>query len=195
MKFQEVANIFEQIEQTSSRNEVTQILGDFYKKLTKEEGEILSYMVLGRVAPFFLNSEFNYSEKSLLSLLENYSKMKDLGIDIKAERDSLGDIGNTVKLFSEKANFNSSGKEIKELYDTLWGIVNIQGSGAVDRKNSVVLDTLQQLSPLEAKYFVRIICGQLRFGISFKTLLDVFSFIIAGDKSVRDELDRAYGVS
>ena len=96
---------------------------------------------------------------------------------------------------SRKANFNSSGKEIKELYDTLWGIVNIQGSGAVDRKNSVVLDTLQQLSPLEAKYFVRIICGQLRFGISFKTLLDVFSFIIAGDKSVRDELDRAYGVS
>lgn len=195
MKFQEVANIFEQVEQTSSRNEVTQILADFYKKLTKEEGEILSYMVLGRVAPFFLNSEFNYSEKSLLSLLENYSKMKDLDIDIKAERDSLGDIGNTVKLFSEKAKFNSSGKEIKEIYDTLWGIVNIQGSGAVDRKNSVVLDTLQQLSPLEAKYFVRIICGQLRFGISFKTLLDVFSFIIAGDKSVRDELDRAYGVS
>ena len=134
MKFQEVANIFEQIEQTSSRNEVTQILADFYKKLTKEEGEILSYMVLGRVAPFFLNSEFNYSEKSLLSLLENYSKMKDLDIDIKAERDSLGDIGNTVKLFSEKAKFNSSGKEIKEIYDTLWGIVNIQGSGAVDRK-------------------------------------------------------------
>jgi len=75
MDFNEVANIFEQIEKTNSRNEVTQILADFYKKLTKEEGQIVSYMVLGRVAPFFLDSEFNYSEKSLLTLLENYSKL------------------------------------------------------------------------------------------------------------------------
>lgn len=194
MKFVEVANIFELLEKTSSRNEITGILADFYKKLSKEEGEILSYMVLGRVAPFFVNSEFNYSEKSLLTLLENYSKMKDLDIDIKDERNRLGDIGNTVKLLSEKGKFSSSGKDIQEIYDTLWGIVNIQGGGSVDRKNTVVLDTLQHLSPLEAKYFVRIICGQLRFGISFKTLLDVFSFSIAGDKSLRDELDRAYGV-
>ncbi len=194
MKFNEVANIFEQIEKTSSRNEITEILATFYKSLSKEEGQILSYMVLGRVAPFFVNSEFNYSEKSLLTLLSTYSKMKDLDIDIQEERNRLGDIGDTVKLFSEKEKLTSSGKDIKEIYDTLWGIVNIQGNGSVERKNTIVLETLQQLSPLEAKYFVRIICGQLRFGISFKTLLDVFSFIISGDKSMRDELDRAYGV-
>ncbi len=63
MDFNEVANIFEQIEKTNSRNEITSILADFYKELTKEEGQIVSYMVLGGVAPFFLDSEFNYSEK------------------------------------------------------------------------------------------------------------------------------------
>ncbi len=195
MDFNEVANIFEQIEKTNSRNEVTQILADFYKKLTKEEGQIVSYMVLGRVAPFFLDSEFNYSEKSLLTLLENYSKLHLANFNINEKRIELGDIGDTVKELSEQAGFSSKKPSVEEIYDTLWGIVNIQGTGSVERKNSVVLETIQKLSPLEAKYFVRIICGQLRFGINYKTLLDVFSFVISGSKGVREELDRAYGVS
>ena len=195
MEFNEVANIFELVENTSSRNEITLILSEFYKKLTPEEGQIVSYMTLGRVSPFFLNAEFNYSEKSLLSLLENYSKLHCPNFDINEKRVELGDIGNTVKEFVQEAGFKSKGLGIEQIYDTLWGIVNTQGNGSVERKNAIVLETLQKCSPLEAKYFVRIICGQLRFGISSKTLLDVFSFVISGDKSVREELDRAYGVS
>lgn len=195
MKFSEVANIFEQIEKTSSRNEITEILSEFYKFLSLNEGQAVSYMVLGRVAPFFLNSEFNYSEKSLITLLDSYSKLHSPYIDIKQKRIELGDIGDLVKEFSEEVKFVSRGLSIKEIYDTLWGIVNTQGNGSIERKNTIILDTLQNLSPIEAKYFARIICGQLRFGISSKTLLDVFSFVISGSKSVREELDRAYGVS
>ncbi|MGI6423364.1 MAG: ATP-dependent DNA ligase [Candidatus Dojkabacteria bacterium] len=195
MEFNEVANIFEQIEKTSSRNEITSILADFYKKLTKEEGQILSYMILGRVAPFFLDSEFNYSERSLLTLLNNYSKLNIPSFDINEKRIELGDIGDTVKELAEQVGFSSKKLSVEEIYDTLWGIINIEGTGSVERKNSIVLETIQKLSPLESKYFVRIICGQLRFGINYKTLLDTFSFVISGSKSVREELDRAYGVS
>ncbi|HHX99530.1 TPA: ATP-dependent DNA ligase [Candidatus Dojkabacteria bacterium] len=195
MDFNEVANIFEQIEKTNSRNEITSILADFYKELNKEEGQIIAYMILGRVAPFFLDSEFNYSEKSLLTLLENFSKLHLQHFDVNKKRIELGDIGDTVKELSEQAAFSSKKLSVKETYEILWNIVNIQGTGSVERKNSIVLDIIQKLSPLEAKYFVRIICGELRFGINYKTLLDVFSFVISGSKSVREELDRAYGVS
>ncbi len=194
MKFIDVANTFEQLEQITSRNEVTGLLADFYKKLERNEGEILSYLVLGRISPSFVAKEFNYSEKTLLNLLHNYLRLKDISVDIKQKRVELGDIGNTVRYFSEMCGFGSGNHDIVEIYDVLWNICNIQGSGSVEKKNAIVLETLQSLSPLEAKYFVRVICGQLRFGISSKTLLDVFSFIVTGDKSVRDELDRAYGV-
>lgn len=194
MKFIEVANTFEQLEQITSRNEVTGILANFYRKLEKNEGEILSYLVLGRISPSFVAKEFNYSEKTLLNLLHNYLRLKEISVDIKQKRVELGDIGNTVKYFSEVCGLGGDGYDIVEIYDLLWSICNIQGNGSVEKKNSIVLEALYSLTPIEAKYFVRIICGQLRFGISSKTLLDVFSFIIAGDKSVRDELDRAYGV-
>ncbi|NLD25262.1 ATP-dependent DNA ligase [Candidatus Dojkabacteria bacterium] len=192
--FKEISEIFQTIEEIASRNEITEILASFYRELTSEEGEILSYLILGRVAPFFVNSEFNYSEKSLISLLEKYAKAKDIDIRVQQERDRLGDIGDTVKLFSEKCGFVSKGASLFEAYDTLWGIVKTEGNGSVERKNSIILGALESFSPLEAKYFVRVICGQLRFGISFKTLLDVFSFVVVGDKSLRLDLDRAYGI-
>ena len=92
MKFIEVANTFEQLEQITSRNEVTGILANFYRKLEKNEGEILSYLVLGRISPSFVAKEFNYSEKTLLNLLHNYLRLKEISVDIKQKRVELGDI-------------------------------------------------------------------------------------------------------
>ena len=133
--FKEISEIFQTIEEIASRNEITEILASFYRELTSEEGEILSYLILGRVAPFFVNSEFNYSEKSLISLLEKYAKAKDIDIRVQQERDRLGDIGDTVKLFSEKCGFVSKGASLFDAYDTLWGIVKTEGNGSVERKN------------------------------------------------------------
>ena len=56
--FNEVSKVFETIESIASRNETTEILASFYRRLSGEEGEILSYLILGRVAPFFVNSAF-----------------------------------------------------------------------------------------------------------------------------------------
>jgi len=71
----------------------------------------------------------------------------------------------------------------------------VTGTGSVEKKNAIIFESLKKMSPEESKYFVRIICGSLRLGVNAKTLLDVFSYCVVGDKSFRDELDRAYGVS
>ena len=88
MDFNEVANIFEQIEKTNSRNEITSILADFYKELNKEEGQIIAYMILGRVAPFFLDSEFNYPISVLTPYALSNSSLTLLLPDITKEKTS-----------------------------------------------------------------------------------------------------------
>lgn len=194
ISFRKVSEILEKIEQTPSRNEITEILADFYKQLETEDAEILSYLILGRIAPPFVAMEFNYSEKSLVNLLSSYTKVNNLNIDIATTKEETGDIGETVVQFVTESKFKSTNKTLLETYELLWQIMNITGTGSVDRKNALVLETLKTFSPLEAKYFVRVICGELRFGVNAKTLLDVFSFVVSGDKSLREELDRAYGV-
>lgn len=193
VSFSRVCDIFNTLEGTDSRNEMTEVLSNFYKELDPLDVQILSYLTLGRVAPLFVNSEFNYSEKSFISLLKDMSKSRDLDEDIDKKMEELGDIGDMLQYFAEKIDFKSSELTLQEVYDLLWKMVNAKGTGSVESKNKVIVDTLNKLSPLEAKYFSRIVCGELRFGVNTKTLLDVFSVMVVGDKSLKDELDRAYG--
>ncbi len=193
VSFSHVCDIFNTLEGTDSRNEMTEVLSNFYKELGPLDSQVLSYLTLGRVAPLFVDSEFNYSEKSFLSLLKDMSKTRNLGEDIDKKMEELGDIGDILQYFTEEIGFKSSGLTLQEAYDLLWDIVNAKGTGSVESKNKIIVDTLSKISPLEAKYFSRIVCGDLRFGVNTKTLLDVFSVMIVGDKSLKEELDRAYG--
>ncbi|MDX9739455.1 MAG: ATP-dependent DNA ligase [Candidatus Dojkabacteria bacterium] len=189
MKFILLAKLFEKIEGISSRNEMSAVLAEFLKKCNTQEIQILSYMILGRLAPMFVKAEFNYSEKSLINLLTEYTKE-----DIQKERDELGDIGDTVAKVLSKYPSKSSSVSLKELYEILWKIVNSSGTGSIQVKNKIVLECLQKLSPLESKYFVRIICGQLRLGMNVRSLLDVYSIALVGDKGLKKILEHAYGV-
>lgn len=188
MKFLEVAKLFEKIDKISSRNEITEVTAEFLKGCDKNEFQILSYIMLGRVAPLFVNAEFNYSEKSLLNLLSKYTH-EDL-VDI---RKRMGDIGDTVEQVWRKYSAKTSTYSVSEIYEVLWKIINTKGTGSIQEKGGIILECLKKLSPLESKYFVRIICGSLRLGANARSLLDVYSVYLAGDKSLRDVIEHAYG--
>lgn len=188
-KYIQVCELFNKLESMQSRNEMSLELADFFKDCSSFEIQIISYMIQGRVAPMFVSSEFNYSEKSLINVLSN-----KYAIDVDGMRKESGDIGDTVFQIMESRQGNSKNPTLEEIYSTLWEIVNMSGNGSISRKNQLILQCLDELSPLECKYFARIICGELRLGLSVRSLLDVFSISIMGDKSIKSELESAYGV-
>ena len=194
-KFSELSKTFSKVEAISSRNEMTEVLAVFYKSLTKEEVQIVSYLTSGRVAPMFVKAEFNYSEKSLANLVQSAVKISGKEFNTQEEFSRTGDIGDLIYSFSENESFKSIGLKIEEVYDVFWEIINTNGTGSVERKTSLISNIFKKMSPEEAKFFSRIICGSLRLGVNARTLLDVFSFCVVGDKSLREDLDRAYGVS
>lgn len=192
MLFKELCEVLQKIEQTASRNETTQILVELFSNLDEIEAQIVSYLVQGRLAPLFVNSEFNLSEKGLIkigqTIADDWSVVK---IDVKRRREVLGDIG----LVFEEIAAGQIQESISQIYERLWDVVNISGTGSTPEKYRVFSNIVRNLSGIEAKYIVRIITGNLRLGASVKTLLDVFSTILNGDKKGRDELDRVYGSS
>lgn len=189
MKFSEVVEFFQTIEDVSSRNGMSLLTAQFLKKCNLKEAQILSYIMLGRVAPLFVNAEFNYSEKSLINLLWLYTKE-----NVMDKRREIGDIGDTVMQVWSKYSENDSSYTLEGIYEILWSVVNAKGVGSVQEKSNIILNCLQKLSALESKYFVRIICGTLRLGLNARSLLDVYSIYLVGDKSIRDILEHAYGV-
>lgn len=189
-----VFHVFEKLESTTSRNEMVEILLGFYKSLDSVEAQMYTYLFKGRIVPLFVDKEFNFSERSALKVLENISSMYDLGVDVFKLRSKLGDAGLVAKKLLEKKGEKDSDFDISYVYETLWKLANAEGSNSVKAKSDIFSDLILKSSPNDGKFLTRIISGKLRLGCSDKTILDAYSKFLVGDKSVRGELDSAYGV-
>lgn len=201
MLFKDLAEVFQKVEETSSRNEITEMLSDVYKNLSPQEGAMFSYLLMGRVAPLFVPAEFDYSEKGLLRVLQGWSDLYGVKIDTLEKRGLLGDIGLVAQEVVTKIN-DSEGKkwsslsgksELLEVYEVLWQLVNESGEGSMQRKDQIVQSLIGGVSPLEAKFLARVITGKLRLGASDRTLLDVLSYVESGDKEHSGKLASYYG--
>jgi DNA ligase-1 len=62
------------------------------------------------------------------------------------------------------------------------------------RKLSLLADLLQLATPLEARYLLRLITGNLRLGIGTPSVLDALARVYAGGRAGRPVLDRAYNI-
>ncbi len=81
MKFSELAGYLQKLEKTSSRNEITQILADLFKKSTAGEIDKTVYLVLGELAPNYEGVVLNIAERMMLRIIaqaydEDINKIK-----------------------------------------------------------------------------------------------------------------------
>jgi DNA ligase 1 len=187
-------SIFEEIESIDSRNEMTTRLVNLFSSLDTKDAQIYTYLLQGRVAPLFVDKEFGFSEKSAIKALNNIVGRLDLQLDVKNLREKLGDAGLVAQEIMKSKGYISSKLNIQEVYEEFWRMIEVQGANSVKYKSEIFINLVMKSSPVDAKFITRIVSGKLRLGSSDKTLLDAFSFILAGDKSARKVLDYAYGV-
>jgi DNA ligase-1 len=189
MKFMDVAKAFDQIEQESSRLKITEMLADLLKQATPGQSAAIAYLSLGDLHPSYKGTKFNFAEKSMIKVL---AKLLDVTEHtIKAKEAKFGDLG-LVALESEGKS--ESKLTLHEVEKELDEFAEISGEGSTQEKEKKLLDLFNKLDLLSIKYVIRIILGKLRLGFSDMTLLDAFSWMHVGDKSVRKELEEAYNV-
>ncbi len=193
MRFKILAHYFEKIENNSSRLKITEILADLFKKVKSEELKNTCYLIQGRVGPLFEKTEFGMAEKMVIK-----SITKALNIDAKLFNDhykKIGDLGETLESFKKEIIIlDSKDLEINEVYQTLYQIANFSGEGSQERKINYLANLIRELDFLSCRYLIRIPLGILRLGFSDMTVLDAFSWMIIGDKSLRKMIEKAYHV-
>jgi len=146
-------------------------------------------MSLGDLNPVYVGTKFNFAEKSMVKVLAKFLNKSES--TIKSAASKFGDLGKVVAEYEWK---NQEDLTIHKIDKALHDFEEIGGTGAQEKKEKVLLDLLGHLDSLSAKYVVRIIIGKLRLGFSDMTLLDAFSWMEVGDKSIRKELETAYNV-
>jgi DNA ligase-1 len=193
MKFSELAIYFEKIEKNSSRLEITRILAELFKSLTAQEIEKVVYLLQGRVGPAYEGVDFGMAERTIIK-----SAMSALNIDrsyFEKEFKKTGDLGQTVENFKKQySSFEEKDIEVLVVFDFFYRLATASGTGSQEIKIGLLSQLIRQLDPLSGRYLVRLPTGIIRLGFSDMTILDAYSWMLKGDKSLRPIIESAYHV-
>lgn len=189
MKFSYVAQRFEEIEKESSRISMTALLAELFNQASAHEAQIISYLSSGSLFPPYKTIQFNISQKGIIPIVAQLLQHDD--VVVQKEFKKHGDVG---LLFQDSWNYKDHGLTVKEMYDGLVECAQISGIGSTEKKQTHLIQLLQQVDMLSAKYVLRIIAGTLRLGFSDMTIIDALSWMQVGDKSIRKEIEYAYNI-
>lgn len=189
MLFSELAHYLQRLESISSRNAITEVLADLFRKSHADEIGKLCYLLQGRVVPLYEAVEFGLADKFIIRAIA-----QAYGIDsdrVTKEFKKQGDLGKAAEVL----HAGNDGKlTVLSVYEKLLDIAKSGGSGSQEKKIGILADLLTRVDAVSACYIVRIPLDKLRLGFSEMTILDSLSWMIAGDKSLRKELEQAFNV-
>ncbi|MFA5998936.1 MAG: ATP-dependent DNA ligase [Candidatus Babeliales bacterium] len=189
MKFIEVAQAFQNLEQEPSRIGMTKILAKLFAQSSKSEIQIISYLSQGSLFPPYQDVQFQIAQKGMVSIIAELAGKSDA--TIQKDFKELGDIGLVVQKEWTRSECELT---VHQVYEQLLEIARISGTGSTEKKGIHVRKLLKQVDSLSAKFIVRIVAKTLRLGFSDMTVLDALSWMDTGDKSLSKDLEAAYNV-
>ena len=188
MQFNDLATHLDALEATHSRKELVRILSGVYATSAPDELGPITYLIQGRLAPFFEPVEIGLGERLLMSAVATaYDMPKD---DVVKLNRQTGDLGLTAERLAHPLRGESP--SVLDVHRRLTDIAAAGGAGSQQRKLDIFTGLLRELDAASAKHLVRITLGKMRLGIGDPTVLDALSFARAGDRSLRPVLEAAY---
>ena len=167
MEFSVISEIFEKMEKTTKRIELTNILVELLEETPKKLIPNVVYLIQGIIRPNFEGVELGIAEKLAIRAIS-----KSVGLPVKKIEDDYedgGDLGitasNMIKLKTQ-TTFTTEKITVERVYDTLFKISKLEGKGSQDLKMKYISSLLNDATPLEGKFVLKILLGTLRLGIA-----------------------------
>jgi len=196
LKFSRVADLFEKIEATTKRLEMTSLLVDLIKETPKDEISKVVYLIQGKLYPDYVGVELGLAEKLLIKAAAEVSGKPERSVEEDYRK--TGDVGLSVEKLLRKKSQAALVKRsltVKTVYETFDKIAKARGSGSVETKIRLLISLLNDATPLEGKFIARMAVGRLRLGVADMTVLDGLAVAYGGDKVAREPIERAYNLS
>jgi DNA ligase-1 len=196
MEFSTLAESFNKMESTRKRLELTQFLVELFEKTPNDVIAKITYLIQGKLRPDFEGVELGVAEKLAIRSIS-----KSSGIPIKKIEDEYrksGDLGHASSIILEQktqTTFLVEDITVERVYETLFKIAKLGGSRSQDMKMKYISSLLNDATPLEASFILKILLGTLRLGIAENTVMDALAIAFSGDKENRKKLQYAYNVS
>ncbi|RLG92146.1 MAG: DNA ligase [Candidatus Hecatellales archaeon] len=164
----ELCNLCEKIKQVSGKNIKTSMVADFLRKTSSAvEASFAVYFIVGKIPPEIPPLNVGYS--LVYDAIRHVSGISDK--QFLREYSRVGDLGEVVESVfrgSHKTQrlFVEESVTIKEFYDILRMVGEVSGKNSRIKKARLIESFMVRLSPVEAKYFVKNLVGEMRHGVS-----------------------------
>lgn len=189
MLFSKLAKYLQRLEAVSSRNTITEILAELFDEAKPGEIGKLCYLLQGRVAPLYEATEFGVADKFIIRAIALSCGVESA--EVVKQFKTLGDLGTAAEALHKG---KSDQLEVSEVFDKLHEIALLSGMGSQEKKITQLADLFSQTDSLSNRFIARIPIGKMRLGFSEMTILDSLSWMLSGDKSLRNELENVYNV-
>ncbi|WP_376788526.1 ATP-dependent DNA ligase [Thermoflexus sp.] len=192
MRFAQLVDYFERLEATTKRLEMFDILSELFQACDREEIDKVVYFCQEQLLPPFRGIEIGMAEKLILRAIARATGASEA--EVARMNKERGDPGLVVEELLQQRKTHPAGMSVQDVYEALLRIAETTGEGSVERKIQMLADLFRQSSPKEARYIARFVLGRLRLGVGDPTILDALSKAVAGDRSLRPDLERAYNL-
>ena len=167
-EFRVVAELCERLQVTSKRTLMVNAVADFLNHLNADEVEPAVSMLLGRAFPKWDQRTLEVSWRTLSRVIKRATSVE--WSDFGEAFSETGDIGTATKIVLERGKIRKQATllerplTIPEVRRNLEAVAEATGYGSRDRKERLLETLFGRATPLEAKYIVKIMIGEMRTG-------------------------------
>ncbi|SPO37342.1 probable CDC9 - DNA ligase I [Pseudozyma flocculosa] len=165
---------FSEIQATTKRLEITEILTQFLIRVIKRSPDNLlqvTYLCINRLCPDYEGLELGIGESLLIKAIAQ-STGREVP-RIKKDLEAQGDLG-LVALSSRKKQptmFQVSSLKVPAVFKQLREIAAVSGNKSQDRKIGIIKKLLASCQGEEPKFLIRSLEGKLRIGLAERSVL------------------------
>lgn len=196
MKYSLIVDTYEKIEATTKRLEMRDLLANLFKKTPKSIISEVTYLTQGKIYPDYMGIEIGLAEKLIVRGLSFSSGKTEKTVDTAfRKKGDLGEVAATLLGKKAQQTLTSRKLSVRDVYRIFDKIAKSTGSGSIDVKLRFLSSLMNDASPREAKYIIRMALGKLRLGVADMTILEALASAFTGNVNNKDRLERAYSLS
>lgn len=190
MFYSKIASVYSRLEATTKKLEKVDIIAEFLREIKGERSRRdIVYLLQGSVFPESDSIVIGISEQTIIKAIAIASELSNE--EVVEEWKRIGDLGEVAEKEIEKSRNKQSKKDldIEKVISSIRKIPDFEGKGTVEKKLLLIEELLLDAKPLEAKYLVRTLIGDLRVGVKEGVLRDAIIKACFGNKDEKDESD------
>jgi len=168
--FKELVELCEKLEKTTKRTTMANLISSFLKELKPDEIGPAVRLIIGRIFPAWSQETLEISWRTVIKIIKDLTGASNK--DISEAFSKTGDPGDMAKILMEKGKrakqttLLQSPLTILDVHKYFLSIASTKGLGSKKKKESLLYGLLSRATPLETKYIVKDILGEMRHGVS-----------------------------